>query len=41
MASAPITPVRSSPVVRDALADALALAFPVDCAGCNAPGRAL
>lgn len=27
--------------VRRALADALALAFPVDCAGCAAPGRAL
>ncbi|MFV0319254.1 MAG: ComF family protein [Microbacterium sp.] len=28
-------------VVRGALADALALAFPVDCAGCAQPGRAL
>lgn len=29
------------PVVREALADALSLAFPVECAGCGAPGRAL
>lgn len=28
-------------IVRDALADALAIAFPVDCAGCGAPGRDL
>lgn len=28
-------------LVRDALLDALALAFPVDCAGCREPGRAL
>lgn len=28
-------------VVRDALADALALAFPVACVACRAPGRAL
>lgn len=28
-------------IVRGALADALALAFPVECAGCGAPGREL
>lgn len=33
--------VSSSALVREALADALSLAFPVDCAGCGIAGRVL
>ncbi len=36
-----LIPMPVPPVVRDALADALSLAFPVDCAGCGQQGRAL
>lgn len=36
-----ILPRMLPPIVRDALADALSLAFPIACAGCSEPGRPL